>query len=60
MTRSSFLWQFLFEAKALSINIKVRLLTHTDSNKIEVTGCQLALFNQVHIVNRKMSQTAQF
>ena len=54
MTRSSFLWQFLFEAKVLSISIKVRLLTHTDSNKIEVTGCQ------VPIVNRKMSQTAQF
>ena len=51
MSISSFRWldhrfygNFCFEAKALSITIKVRLLARTDSNKIEVTGSQLALF----------------
>ena len=66
MSISSFRWldhrfcgNFCFEAKAL-LSIKVRFLAHIDSNKIEVSGSQLALFNQVHIADPKMSQTVQF
>ena len=67
MSISSFRWldhrfygNFCFEAKALLITIKVRLLAHTDSDKIDVTGSQLALFNQVHLVDRKMLQMYGF